>query len=159
MSVALNVLGSVVHRCVRVARPRARPVQRIAVAVATVAPRPRPIRRAVQALLLCSGVAAPLPLSPTPSHLLPLPPPWPVTELPFGLAEGPPVTLAVPPLGGLTDGIPGPGGPPGPGSDPDGGPDVRIIDPDSPATVPEPAALVLFGVGLVGLAGVRRALR
>lgn len=144
MSVALNILGGVVHRCVRVVRPRA-------AAVATVAPRPRPIRRAVQALLLCSGVAAPLPLSPTPSHLLPLPPPWPATELPFGIAEGPPVTLVVPPLDGLGGDIPGPGDPPGP--------NTRIIDPDPPATVPEPAALVLFGVGLAGLAGVRRALR
>jgi hypothetical protein len=152
MSVTLvNALGGIIHRCVQVTRPRARPVQRIAAAVATVAPRPRPLRRAAQVLLVCSGAAAPLPLLPAPAPPLPLPPPWPAMHLPFGLGEGPPVTLMALPLGGIGGFLPDSGDPPGPGS--------RIIDPDPPATVPEPAALALFGLGLLGLAWVRRGLR
>lgn len=116
----------------------------IAAAAARVAPDP-----ACRAgLLPWSGVATlspPVP-RPSPSHPLPLRRPA-ATELPFGLRQGP-GGPAVPPLGSIAGFIPEPGNPPGPG--------IRIADPDPPAAGPEPAALVLFGVGVAGL---RRALR
>lgn len=137
------------------AAPRPRPVRRSGTAAAGTAAAARP-RLAPLLTLVC--VAAGVPALTLPPVWTPAAAPRPVAApAPPGFvppfAFGPPIALAaLSAPAGLGGGPAGPAGPSGP-TGPDGPPGPTGPDgPPGPTGVPEPAALALFGLGLLGLA-------